>query len=80
MKPTGFVKKIDEMGRIVIPKSVRQTINAGIGDNLQFFIDGDSIVMKKFSNACLFCGSENNLTEIHEKYICANCISLFKKD
>ena len=56
MKPTGFVKKIDEMGRIVIPKNVRKTIGAEIGDSLQFFIDGDNIIMKKFSVSCAFCG------------------------
>ncbi len=78
MKPTGFVKKIDEMGRIVIPKNVRKTIGAEIGDSLQFFIDGDNIIMKKFSVSCAFCGSENELTELNEKYICAECIARLK--
>ncbi len=78
MKPTGFVKKIDEMGRIVIPKNVRKTIGAEIGDSLQFFIDGDNVVMKKFSLCCIFCGSENELTELNEKHICAECISKLK--
>ncbi len=78
MKPTGFIKKIDEMGRIVIPKNVRRTIDAEIGDSLQFFIDGDNIVMKKFSLSCVFCGSENNLTELNEKHICAECIARLK--
>lgn len=78
MKPTGFVKRIDEMGRIVIPKNVRQTINVTTGDSLQFFIDGDGIVMKKFSSACEFCGSDNDLTELKGKYICAECVSHLK--
>lgn len=78
MKPTGFVKKIDEMGRIVIPKNVRKTIGAEIGDSLQFFIDGDNIIMKKFSQSCVFCGSESDLTELNEKYICADCAAKLK--
>ena len=78
MKPTGFIKKIDEMGRIVIPKNVRKTIDAEIGDSLQFFIDGDNIIMKKFSQSCVFCGSENNLSELNEKYICAECVAKLK--
>lgn len=78
MKPAGFIKKIDEMGRIVIPKDIRKTINVSIGDSLQFFIDGDSIVMKRFPAACVFCGSEDNLTELSEKYICDTCISKLK--
>jgi len=78
MKPTGFIKKIDEMGRIVIPKNVRKTIDAEIGDSLQFFIDGDNIIMKKFSQSCVFCGSENDLSELNEKYICAECVAKLK--
>lgn len=78
MKPTGFVKKIDEMGRIVIPKSVRQALSVETGDNLQFFIDGDGIVMKKFSTACVFCGSGDDLSEFMGKYVCSNCISNLK--
>lgn len=78
MKPTGIIKKIDEMGRIVIPKPIRKTINAEIGDSLQFFVDGDSIIVKKYSLSCVFCGSESDLTELNEKHICAECISKLK--
>ncbi len=78
MKPSGIIKKIDEMGRIVIPKEIRTTMGVDTGDRLQFFIDGDSVVMKKLSVSCIFCGSENDLTELNEKHICAECISKLK--
>lgn len=80
MKPTGFVKKIDEMGRIVIPKSVRQALSIETGDNLQFFIDGDGIVMKRFSTSCVFCGSGDDLSELMGKYVCKSCLSSLKQD
>ena len=78
MKATGFVKKIDEMGRVVIPKDIRQAINVDHGDVLQFFVEDDSIIMKKFSDACVFCGSDESLTELNGKHVCAECIAKLK--
>ena len=75
MKPTGFIKNIDEVGRIVIPKPVRKTINVELGDSLQFFIEDDCIILKKLSTTCTFCGSEKELRCLNEKYVCAECIA-----
>ena len=74
MKATGFIKKIDEMGRIVIPKSVRKALDVEVGDGLQFFLEDGAVVLKKLSVGCVFCGSETDLKELNEKHICCECI------
>ena len=74
MKATGFIKKIDETGRIVIPKSVRKALDVEIGDDLQFFLEDGAVVLKKFSNGCVFCGATTDLKELNEKHICCECI------
>ncbi len=73
MKATGFIKKIDELGRIVIPKDIRRTLGVSNGESLQFFLEGDTVVLKKFGEECEFCGASDNLTELKGKFICDNC-------
>ncbi len=73
MKATGFVKKIDQLGRIVIPKDIRRVLGVSNLDSLQFFLDGDTVVLKKFGEECEFCGGGDNLTELNGKFICAAC-------
>lgn len=80
MKSTGFIKKIDGLGRIVIPKSVRKTLGVEHYDNLQFFVEGDSVVLKKYGTSCIFCGSENDTITFHEKCVCKYCIKELKND
>ena len=73
MKATGFVKKIDQLGRIVIPKDIRRVLGVSNLDSLQFFLDGDTVVLKKFGEECEFCGNGDALTELNGKFICASC-------
>jgi transcriptional pleiotropic regulator of transition state genes len=73
MKATGIIKKIDDLGRIVIPKDIRKTLGVNNGDALQFFVEGDTVVLRKFGEECEFCGSYDNLTELKGKFICENC-------
>ncbi len=73
MKETGIVKKIDELGRIVVPKDIRAILGVKSGDALQFFAEGSAVMLKKFGDACAFCGSADSLTELKGKFICENC-------
>ena len=57
MKSTGIVRKVDELGRIVLPIEMRRTLGIGEKDSLEIFIDGETVVLKKYSPACIFCGS-----------------------
>jgi transcriptional pleiotropic regulator of transition state genes len=73
MKATGFIKKIDDLGRIVIPKDIRKTLGVNNGDALQFFVEGDTVVLRKFGEECEFCGETEELTELRGKFICKSC-------
>ena len=60
MKSTGIVRKVDELGRIVLPIELRRTLNIDIKDSIEIYVENDSIVLKKFEPTCIFCGSNEN--------------------
>ena len=74
MKATGIVRKVDELGRIVLPIELRRTLNIDIKDPVEIFVDGDSVMLKKYEPACIFCGSSDNVRQVRGKNICAACI------
>ena len=74
MKATGIVRKIDELGRVVLPIELRRTMNLEVRDPVEIFLDGDSIVLRKYEAACLFCGGIHNLTTFRGKQICGACL------
>ena len=78
MKSTGAVKKIDELGRIVLPKNVRVPMGMNTGDSVEIFTDGESIILKKFQRSCVFCGESENVVSFGEKRICAACLEKIK--
>lgn len=73
MKSTGIVRKIDVLGRIVVPRETRKTLNIDIGDPIEFFYDEDAIYLKKYTRGCLFCNSMENVTNYKGQYICDSC-------
>ena len=74
MKNTGVKRKVDELGRIVIPIELRNKLNILEDDTMDIYIDRNSIVLKKEENTCMFCGSTKNLVSFKEKQICHDCI------
>ena len=70
MKSTGIVRKVDELGRIVLPIEMRRTLDIAERDALEIFADGDSIVLRKYQNACVFCGSTKNVLAFEGKNLC----------
>lgn len=74
MKSTGIVRKVDELGRIVLPIEMRRTLGIGEKDSLEIFIDGETVVLKKYSPACIFCGSAKNNFDYKGKQICRDCL------
>ena len=78
MKATGIVRKVDELGRIVLPIELRRSLGIEIKDPIEIYVDGDYIVLKKYEPACIFCGNAKDVTRIHDKNVCANCISELK--
>lgn len=75
MKATGIVRKIDALGRIVLPIEIRETLGIKERDPLEIFVDGENIVFKKYSPTCIFCDSTENLTIYKDKLICPDCIN-----
>lgn len=74
MKATGIVRKIDDLGRIVLPIELRRTLGISDRDSLEIFVDDNNIVLKKYEPACIFCGSADNVIVYKDKTICAHCI------
>ena len=75
MKPADCICKIDKLGRVLIPKNLRQRLDLSVDDPIEVFTDGDALVLKKYRKKCAFCGSEENVISFKEKYICRACIS-----
>ncbi|MBQ8623765.1 MAG: AbrB/MazE/SpoVT family DNA-binding domain-containing protein [Oscillospiraceae bacterium] len=78
MKSTGIVRKVDELGRIVIPMELRKSMDIKEKDPLEIFTDGDRIVLKKYSNSCIFCGEGEDIIEFGGKHLCPNCLKEIK--
>ena len=73
MKATGIVRKLDELGRIVIPIEIRHTLNLNERDPVEIFVDGRNIVLRKYEPTCIFCGSTKNTFDFNGRMICAAC-------
>ena len=78
MKSTGMVRKIDELGRIVIPIEIRNTLGIESRDALEIFTEGDRIVLTKYQPSCIFCGNGEEVMFFHGKLICHNCLTQLK--
>ena len=79
MKSTGIVRKVDELGRVVIPIELRRNLDIDVKDALEIFVDGEQIVLKKYAQACIFCGQAKDVTSFKGKNICPECFEELKK-
>ena len=74
MKATGIVRPIDTLGRIVLPKEIRDVLQIGPKDPLEIFTDEDRIILKKYAPTCIFCSDADDVTFYKGKLICKNCL------
>ena len=74
MKSTGIVRKVDELGRIVLPIELSRTLDIAEKDSLEIYVDGASIVLKKYQPACIFCDDAKDVVNSKGKIVCPNCI------
>ncbi|KPV60755.1 MULTISPECIES: AbrB/MazE/SpoVT family DNA-binding domain-containing protein [Paenibacillus] len=74
-KATGIVRKVDELGRVVIPIELRRTLGIGEKDALEIFVSDEEIILRKYAPGCVLCGSTDITDTIHEKPICGECKS-----
>jgi len=75
MKATGIVRKVDELGRIVIPIELRNKLDIAIKDPIEIFVDGSSIILKKYEPNCIFCGNSKDLSSYKDKLVCSKCLT-----
>ena len=80
MKSTGIVRKVDELGRIVLPSELRKSLGIDIKDPLEIYVSGESIILKKYLPACVFCGSADNINNFKNKNICKTCLKQIAYD
>ncbi|WP_369696082.1 AbrB/MazE/SpoVT family DNA-binding domain-containing protein [Paenibacillus lautus] len=75
-KETGIVRRIDDLGRVVIPKSIRRPLGIGEGDPLEFYTYENSIILKKYAPGCFICREldDEKLHDFQNKQICEACI------
>ena len=74
MKSTGLVRKVDELGRIVLPIELRRTLGIEEKDRIEIFVDGESIILRKYQPACIFCDNAKDIINYKGKNICPDCI------
>ena len=79
MKAIGIVRKIDELGRIVLPIEIRKTMDIKSHDAIEMFVAEDRIVLKKYEPACVFCDNAENVTFFRGKLVCRDCLEALKK-
>lgn len=73
------IKKFDKLGRVVIPKEIRDKFVLNPKDPIEIFVDNDKIFLQKYQESCIFCNNSQNLKEYMEKYICEECKKKIKK-
>lgn len=73
MKSTGIIRKVDELGRIVLPIELRRTLDIAERDALEIFVSEETIILKKFQPSCIFCDSAKNIISFRGKNVCAAC-------
>lgn len=75
MKATGIVRKVDDLGRIVLPIELRRTLGIDVKDPIEIFVDGEHIILKKYEPACTFCNNATNVKHFRGKMVCGECIA-----
>lgn len=73
MKSTGIIRKVDELGRVVIPIEIRNQFNIVEKDPIEIYVDGSSIILKKLEKNCTFCNNSDDLLKFNDKLICKDC-------
>ena len=75
----GIVRKIEGLGRMVIPKAIREHMNITSNDSIEFIVTGnDEVIIRRFQKSCVFCGNKENLSDFSDKCICDSCVEKIK--
>lgn len=80
MKSTGIVRKLDELGRVVLPIEIRRTLDISVRDSLEIFVEDDRIILQKYHPACIFCNDARDVKTFKEKLVCVRCLEQLKAE
>jgi AbrB family transcriptional regulator, transcriptional pleiotropic regulator of transition state genes len=75
----GIARRIDDLGRIVIPKEYRRIFGIEVGDHLDMTLAGDGIMVRKVQHSCVFCGSQDDLGMFRNRLICGECVQALRQ-
>ena len=79
VKSTGLVRKVDELGRIVLPIEMRRTLDIAEKDALEIYVEGSSVILKKYKPSCIFCDSTKDVQDFKGKNVCPKCLKELKE-
>ena len=79
MKSTGIVRRVDELGRVVLPIELRRSLDIEEKDALEIYVDGNSVILKKYEPDCVFCGNARDIVNFKGKNVCSSCLKEMKK-
>jgi len=79
MGDTGIVRRVDDLGRIVIPMELRRTLGINVKDPMSISVEGERVILEKFRDACMFCGSRDSIENVKDHPVCTSCIEDIKK-
>ena len=79
MKSTGIVRRVDEVGRIVLPMEIRKSLNIDTRDPVEIFVDSNQIILRKYEPACIFCGNADDVRIFKGRIVCKNCAKELSK-
>lgn len=74
MKSTGIVRKVDELGRIVLPIELRRTLGIEERDALEIYVEGNTVILRKYQPSCVFCDSADDIVNFKGKNVCRHCL------
>ena len=80
MKATGIVRRVDELGRIVLPIELRRTLDITERDALEKYVEGSSVILKKYRPSCIICDGVNEVSVFRGKNVCAKCLRELRGD
>lgn len=75
LKATGMIRRVDELGRVVIPIEMRNKFGITEKDPMEIYVEGTSIILKKYEPNCIFCNNSKNLVEFEGKQVCSKCVN-----
>lgn len=79
MGDTGIVRRVDDLGRIVIPMELRRTLGINVKDPLSITVEGERIILQKHRDSCVLCGSTDEIVRVNDRAICASCVGTVKR-